>query len=85
MSVLKTAAKSVRKEQKLPDVTLSLLRLSLKENKFTLFWKEVVEQGLLKKLSWSTRYVRGTNLWVGCVLKPTQSTGSLTRLCPTPS
>nr|XP_048304627.1 myb-binding protein 1A isoform X2 [Myodes glareolus] len=57
VSVLKTAAKSVRKEQKLPDVTLSLLRLSLKENKFTLFWKEVVEQGLLKKLSWSTSYM----------------------------
>lgn len=56
------AAKSVRKEQKLPDVSLSLLRLSLKENKFTLFWKEVVEQELLKKLSWSTRCVQDTNL-----------------------
>lgn len=55
------AAKSVRKEQKLPDVSLSLLRLSLKENKFTLFWKEVVEQELLKKLSWSTRCVQDTN------------------------
>ncbi|XP_075847869.1 myb-binding protein 1A isoform X1 [Microtus pennsylvanicus] len=57
VNVLKMAAKSVRKEQKLPDVSLSLLRLSLKENKFTLFWKEVVEQGLLKKLSWSTSYM----------------------------
>ncbi|CAO2644053.1 Myb-binding protein 1A [Lemmus lemmus] len=57
VNVLKIAAKSVRKEQKLPDVALSLLRLSLKENKFTLFWKEVVEQGLLKKLSWSISYM----------------------------
>ncbi|CAH6785978.1 myb-binding protein 1A [Phodopus roborovskii] len=57
VTVLKMAANSVRKEHKLPEVALDLLRLALKENKFTLFWKKVLEQGLLNKPCWSTSYM----------------------------
>ncbi|XP_075417275.1 myb-binding protein 1A [Tenrec ecaudatus] len=49
VDMLKVAASSVKKERKLPAVALSLLRLALQENKFTRFWNEVLEQGLLKK------------------------------------
>lgn len=57
VNILKAAANSVKKEHKLPDVALELLRLALKENKFELFWKEVLEGGLLKNPSWTTRCV----------------------------
>lgn len=57
VNVLKMAATSVKKEHKLPDVALDLLRLALKEDKFPLFWKEVVEQGLLKKPCWASSYL----------------------------
>lgn len=57
VNVLKTAANSVRKEHILPEVALDLLRLALKENKFTLFWKEVLEQRLLNKPCWSASYM----------------------------
>lgn len=51
------AAASVKKECTLPTVALNLLRLALKEDKFPWFWKEVVEQGLLKKQYWPARYL----------------------------
>lgn len=57
MTVLKMAATSVKKERKLPAVALDLLRLALQEDKFPWFWKEVVEQGLLKKQFWPARCV----------------------------
>ncbi|XP_045842312.1 myb-binding protein 1A [Meles meles] len=57
VNVLKTAAASVKKERKLPAVALDLLRLSLREGKFPRFWKEVVEQGLLKKQFWPASYL----------------------------
>ncbi|XP_055453247.1 myb-binding protein 1A [Psammomys obesus] len=57
VNILKVAANSVRKEHKLPDVALDLLRLALKENKFTVFWKEVLEEGLLKKPCWTSSYM----------------------------
>ncbi|XP_004760570.1 myb-binding protein 1A [Mustela putorius furo] len=57
VNVLKTAAASVKKERKLPAVALDLLRLSLQEGKFPRFWKEVVEQGLLKKQFWPASYL----------------------------
>ncbi|XP_040485773.1 myb-binding protein 1A [Ursus maritimus] len=57
VSVLKVAAASVKKERKLPAVALDLLRLSLREGKFSRFWKEVVEQGLLKKQFWPASYL----------------------------
>nr|KAF6457662.1 MYB binding protein 1a [Rousettus aegyptiacus] len=51
------AATSVKKERKLPAVALDLLRLALQEDKFPRFWKEVVEQGLLKKQFWPASYL----------------------------
>ncbi|XP_008853862.1 myb-binding protein 1A isoform X2 [Nannospalax galili] len=57
VNVLKMAATSVKKEHRLPDVALDLLRLALKEDKFPLFWKEVVEQGMLKKPCWASSYL----------------------------
>ncbi|VFV28788.1 myb-binding protein 1a isoform 4 [Lynx pardinus] len=51
------AAASVKKERKLPAVALDLLRLALQEGKFPRFWKDVVEQGLLKKQSWPASYL----------------------------
>ncbi|XP_036988912.2 myb-binding protein 1A isoform X2 [Artibeus jamaicensis] len=57
VNVLKMAASSVKKERKLPAVALDLLRLALQENKFPRFWKEVVEQGLLKKQFWPASYL----------------------------
>uniref|UniRef100_A0A8C6S759 Uncharacterized protein n=1 Tax=Neogobius melanostomus TaxID=47308 RepID=A0A8C6S759_9GOBI len=47
--LLKTVANSVKKEQVLPPVMLDLLRLSLKENSFHLFWTKVISEGLLKE------------------------------------
>lgn len=49
------AANSVKKERKLPAVALDLLRLALREDKFPWFWKEIVEQGLMKMQFWPAR------------------------------
>ncbi|XP_037664775.1 myb-binding protein 1A [Choloepus didactylus] len=57
VNVLKVAAASVKKEHKLPTVALDLLRLALQEGQFPQFWKEVVEQGLLKKQFWPASYL----------------------------
>lgn len=57
VNILKAAANSVKKEQKLPDVALNLLRLALKENTFERFWKEVLEEGLLKKPSFTSSFL----------------------------
>ncbi|KAM5273503.1 myb-binding protein 1A [Ctenodactylus gundi] len=57
VNVLKMAATSVKKEHELPSVALDLLRLALKEDKFPRFWKEVVEEGLLKKPSWPASFL----------------------------
>ncbi|XP_020738493.2 myb-binding protein 1A [Odocoileus virginianus] len=57
VTVLKTVANSVKKERKLPTVALDLLHLALQEDKFPWFWKEVVEQGLLKKQFWPVSYL----------------------------
>uniref|UniRef100_A0A2K6ET66 MYB binding protein 1a n=1 Tax=Propithecus coquereli TaxID=379532 RepID=A0A2K6ET66_PROCO len=57
VNVLRMAATAAKKERKLPPVALGLLRLALKEDKFPQFWKEVVEQGLLKKQSWPASYL----------------------------
>ncbi|KAK6475399.1 myb-binding protein 1A-like protein [Huso huso] len=48
VEVLKTAAKSVKKDRTMPPVGLDLLKVALKENSFDLFWKEAVINGLLK-------------------------------------
>ncbi|XP_012666405.1 myb-binding protein 1A isoform X2 [Otolemur garnettii] len=57
VNVLKMASSSVKKERKLPPVARDLLHLALKEDKFPRFWKEVVEQGVLKKQSWPASYL----------------------------
>ncbi|XP_037351256.1 myb-binding protein 1A [Talpa occidentalis] len=57
VNVLKMAATYVKKEHKLPALALDLLRLALQEDKFPRFWKEVVEQGLLKKQHWPTSFM----------------------------
>uniref|UniRef100_A0A8C4M693 MYB binding protein 1a n=1 Tax=Equus asinus asinus TaxID=83772 RepID=A0A8C4M693_EQUAS len=57
VTVLKMTAASVKKERRLPTMALDLLRLALQEDKFPRFWKEVVEQGLLKKHFWPARCV----------------------------
>nr|XP_008269086.2 myb-binding protein 1A isoform X2 [Oryctolagus cuniculus] len=57
VDVLKTAAASVKKEQRLPAVALGMLQLALEEDKFPRFWKQVVEQGLLQKQLWPVSYM----------------------------
>uniref|UniRef100_A0A8C6VPE2 MYB binding protein 1a n=1 Tax=Naja naja TaxID=35670 RepID=A0A8C6VPE2_NAJNA len=49
VEVLKMAAKSERKDKVLPAVGLDLMKVALREGTFELFWKEVVENGLLKE------------------------------------
>ncbi|XP_029143049.1 myb-binding protein 1A [Protobothrops mucrosquamatus] len=49
VEVLKMAAKSERKDKVLPAVGLDLIKVALKEGTFELFWKEAVENGLLKE------------------------------------
>uniref|UniRef100_A0A7N4NXV2 MYB binding protein 1a n=1 Tax=Sarcophilus harrisii TaxID=9305 RepID=A0A7N4NXV2_SARHA len=51
VEVLQAAAKSVKKEKVLPPVGLDLLRVALQEGAFELFWKGVVEKGLLEEHS----------------------------------
>ncbi|XP_072325274.1 myb-binding protein 1A-like protein isoform X2 [Scyliorhinus torazame] len=48
IEVLKLAAKAVKKDQILPPLALNLVDIVLKEGTFERFWKELVEDGLLK-------------------------------------
>ncbi|CAH2222870.1 myb-binding 1A [Pelobates cultripes] len=57
VEMLKMAARSVKKERSLPDVALDLMRMSVKEQAFELFWKEVVENSLLKDQSGPCTYM----------------------------
>ncbi|XP_036611742.1 myb-binding protein 1A [Trichosurus vulpecula] len=56
VEVLSTAAKSVKKEKVLPPVGLDLIRVALQEGAFDLFWKDVVEAGLLEEPSGPSSY-----------------------------
>ncbi|XP_008284151.1 myb-binding protein 1A-like protein [Stegastes partitus] len=47
--VLKMAARSVKKDRILPAVALDLLKLSLKEDSFQLFWNKAITDGMLKE------------------------------------
>lgn len=47
--VLKMAARSSKKERVLPAVALDLLKLSLKEDSFQLFWNNGIVNGMLKE------------------------------------
>ncbi|XP_037230991.1 myb-binding protein 1A [Falco rusticolus] len=57
VELLQSAAKSEKKEKKLPGVVFDLLQVSLKEDAFELFWKEGVENGLLKEKSGPVSYM----------------------------
>ncbi|XP_051902361.1 myb-binding protein 1A-like protein [Hippocampus zosterae] len=47
--LLKKAAHSVKKECVLPTLALDLLKLSLRENSFQLFWNKAIVEGMLKE------------------------------------
>ncbi|XP_075051081.1 myb-binding protein 1A isoform X2 [Mixophyes fleayi] len=51
VDLLTMAAKSVKKEKCLPGVALDVLKISLKEEAFELFWKEAIENGLMQEQS----------------------------------
>ncbi|XP_052659771.1 myb-binding protein 1A isoform X1 [Harpia harpyja] len=57
VELLQSAAKSEKKDKKLPSVVFDVLRVSLKEGAFELFWKEGVENGLLKEKSGPVSYM----------------------------
>lgn len=57
VELLQSAAKSEKKDKKLPSVGFDLLQVSLKEGAFELFWKEAVENGLFKEKSGPVRFV----------------------------
>ncbi|KAL7836131.1 hypothetical protein AOLI_G00274150 [Acnodon oligacanthus] len=57
VEVLKTAARSVKKESVLPSVALDLLQVSMREDSFELFWKEAVISGLLSDPQGSCHYL----------------------------
>lgn len=53
--VMKMAARSVKKDLTLPAVALDLLKLSLKEDSFQLFWKKAVTEGMFQEPSGPTQ------------------------------
>ncbi|KAM9788729.1 myb-binding protein 1A-like protein [Neosynchiropus ocellatus] len=55
--LLKTAGRSVKKECVLPPVALDLLKLSLREDSFQLFWKSAIVDGLLKDSPGPSHYL----------------------------
>lgn len=55
--VLKAAARSVKKECVLPSMALDLLKLSLKEDSFELFWDKAIVEGMLSEQG-PTRWVK---------------------------
>ncbi|OXB78880.1 UNVERIFIED_CONTAM: hypothetical protein H355_011285 [Colinus virginianus] len=57
VELLESAAKSEKKDKKLPSVGLDLLQVALKEGAFELFWKEAVENELFKEKSGPVSYM----------------------------
>ncbi|MEQ2250507.1 hypothetical protein ILYODFUR_001607 [Ilyodon furcidens] len=57
VEVLKMAARSVKKELVLPSVAVDLLKLSLKEDSFQLFWNKAITEGMFKEPSGPTHYL----------------------------
>uniref|UniRef100_A0A671TVL6 MYB binding protein (P160) 1a n=1 Tax=Sparus aurata TaxID=8175 RepID=A0A671TVL6_SPAAU len=55
--VMKMAAQSVKKERVLPTVVLDLLKLSLKEDSFQLFWNNAIINGMLKEQPGPAHYL----------------------------
>ncbi|KAM8797342.1 myb-binding protein 1A [Eudromia elegans] len=57
VELLQSAAKSEKKDKKLPSIGYDLLHVSLKEGAFELFWKEAVENELVKEKSGPVSYM----------------------------
>uniref|UniRef100_A0A3Q2E7B3 Uncharacterized protein n=1 Tax=Cyprinodon variegatus TaxID=28743 RepID=A0A3Q2E7B3_CYPVA len=57
VEVLKMAARSVKKDLALPSVALDLLKLSLKEDSFQLFWNKAITEGMFKEPSGPTHFL----------------------------
>ncbi|XP_062874432.1 myb-binding protein 1A-like protein [Trichomycterus rosablanca] len=57
VEILKTAARSGKKECVLPAVATDLLQTSLREDSFTLFWNKVVIEGLISDPPGSSHYL----------------------------
>uniref|UniRef100_A0A1A8EWS6 MYB binding protein (P160) 1a n=1 Tax=Nothobranchius korthausae TaxID=1143690 RepID=A0A1A8EWS6_9TELE len=57
IEVLKMAAHSVKKELTLPAVALDLLKLSLKEDSFQLFWDKAITEGMFTEPFGVTHYL----------------------------
>uniref|UniRef100_A0A8C9WAX1 MYB binding protein (P160) 1a n=1 Tax=Scleropages formosus TaxID=113540 RepID=A0A8C9WAX1_SCLFO len=57
VEVLKMAARSAKKEHVLPAVALDLLQVSLREDRFELFWREAVVGGLLTDQAGPSSYM----------------------------
>uniref|UniRef100_A0A1A8JRE6 MYB binding protein (P160) 1a n=1 Tax=Nothobranchius kuhntae TaxID=321403 RepID=A0A1A8JRE6_NOTKU len=57
IEVLKMAAHSVKKELTLPAVALDLLKLSLKEDSFQLFWNKAITEGMFREPFGVTHYL----------------------------
>ncbi|KAM9781294.1 myb-binding protein 1A-like protein isoform X1 [Syngnathus typhle] len=55
--LLKMAARSAKKECALPPLALDLLKLSLREDSFQLFWNKAVVEGMLKEHWGPTHFV----------------------------
>uniref|UniRef100_A0A672Q298 Myb-binding protein 1A-like protein n=1 Tax=Sinocyclocheilus grahami TaxID=75366 RepID=A0A672Q298_SINGR len=57
VEVLKTAARSVKKENILPPVAFDLLQASLREDNFEMFWNEAIIKGMLSEMPGPTHYL----------------------------
>ncbi len=57
VEVLKTAARSVKKDNILPPVAFDLLQASLREDNFEMFWKEAIIKGMLSEMPGPTQWV----------------------------
>ncbi|XP_026096269.1 myb-binding protein 1A-like protein [Carassius auratus] len=57
VEVLKTAARSVKKDNILPPVALDLLQVSLREDSFEMFWNEAIIKGMMSEMPGPTHYL----------------------------
>uniref|UniRef100_A0A673HW28 MYB binding protein 1a n=1 Tax=Sinocyclocheilus rhinocerous TaxID=307959 RepID=A0A673HW28_9TELE len=57
VEVLKTAARSVKKDNILPPVAFDLLQASLREDNFEMFWNEAIIKGMLSEMPGPTHYL----------------------------
>ncbi|XP_028323293.1 myb-binding protein 1A-like protein [Gouania willdenowi] len=55
--LMKMTARSVKKERVLPAVVLDLLKLSLKEGSFELFWNKAITEGMFREHTGPTHYL----------------------------